>query len=458
VLLTIGAPLSGDDLGYLLHKNPARVHSFELPFGQAHVFYPQLSAERSEASLLLDVDPVALVRGEGGLDQYVNDRPYAASSFLSTAISRVFGTALGGRSKERPELAEEALPWDAVIAAVPCPGGEKMVRGLFEPLGYRVETTPHPLDDRFPEWGEGLYQTVRLSGRVRLCDLLTHIYVLIPALDGDKHYWAGRDELEKLLKKGEGWLAAHPLKETIATRYLRFSHKLTREALARLAGDDAADPEAASEEHLKEEQIIEAPLKLWEQRMAAVMAALRTAGAKSVVDLGCGEGKLLKHLIEDLKFERIVGMDVSARLLAMAVRRLKFDRMPAFVRQRISLIQGSLMYRDQRLAGFDAAAAIEVIEHLDPPRLAAFERVVFEHARPHTIVITTPNAEYNALFPTLPHGQFRHQDHRFEWGRSKFQEWAAGVARLHGYTVQFLPVGPEDSALGPPTQMGVFSR
>jgi 3' terminal RNA ribose 2'-O-methyltransferase Hen1 len=448
VLLTVGAALSGNDLGYLLHKNPSHIHTIELPFGQAHVFFPRLTTDSAEAALLLDVDPVALVRGSGGLEQYVNDRPYAASSFLSTAISRVFGTALGGRSKERPELAAQPLEWEASIAAVPCREGEALVRGLFEPIGYRVEMPP----------SDSAYRTVKLTGRVRLCDLLTHIYVLIPVLDGEKHYWAGRDELEKLLKKGEGWLAGHPLKEEVASRYLRFDRRLTREALARLAGEDLADPEAESLAHLKEEHLIEAPLKLWEVRMQAVLAVLRSAGAKTVVDLGCGEGKLLKELIEDPAFERIVGMDVSWRSLEIAQKRLHFDRMAPFVRKRIELIHGSLMYRDQRLAGFGAAAAVEVIEHLDPPRLAAFERVVFEYAQPATVIITTPNAEYNVRFPTLPAGQFRHRDHRFEWTRAQFADWAGETALRHGYSVRFVAVGEADPLLGPPTQMGVFSK
>ncbi len=145
------------DLGYLLHKNPARLHSFELSFGQAHVFYPEANAERCTAALLLDVDPVGLVRnrkgpaGEGGtLDQYVNDRPYVASSLLSVAISRVLNTALGGRSKNRPELAQTAIPLQAKLSVVPCRGGEKFLRRLFEPLGYEVSAQHHSLDERFP--------------------------------------------------------------------------------------------------------------------------------------------------------------------------------------------------------------------------------------------------------------------------------------------------------------------
>jgi len=462
VLLTLGAPIPAADLGYLLHKNPSRTHSFDLPFGKAHVFYPEIADDRSQAALLLDIDPVGLVRGhargEGSLDQYVNDRPYVASSFLSVALSRVFGTAMGGRSKERQDLADSAIDWTAVIAAVPCRDGADFIRKLFEPLGYAVETQQHPLDERFPEWGEGFHYTVRLRGRQRLQDLLTHIYVLVPVLDADKHYWVGDEEVEKLLRKATGWLAGHPARESIAARYLRYDKQLTRAALAQLAEEDAPDPDAAEQSRANEELQIEAPLRLWEQRIGAALAALRAVEAKSVIDLGCGEGKLLKELLRDHSFERLAGMDVSWRSLEIAHRRLYLDRMPPAQRKRIELLHGSLMYRDQRLEGFDAAAVLEVIEHLDPARLTAFERVLFEHARPRAAIVTTPNVEYNGKFPTLPQGRFRHKDHRFEWTRQEFAAWAAGICERFGYSVRFVGIGPEDPVAGSPTQMGVFTR
>jgi 3' terminal RNA ribose 2'-O-methyltransferase Hen1 len=464
VLLSIAAAISGEDLGYLLHKNPSRAHSFDLPFGKAHVFYPHLSADRSEACLLLDVDPIALVRGApgsrdgGALEQYVNDRPYVASSFLSVAISRVFGTAMSGRSKERQTMADEQLDIEAIITAVPCKGGEPFLRRLFEPLGYAVDAQHHVLDEKFPEWGDGPYYTVHLRGKSRLQEILTHVYVLVPVLDAEKHYWVGKDEVEKLLKKGEGWLARHPEKEAITERYLRFDRRLAREALARLLDEDTGDPEIVEQVHLKEEETLEAPVRLWEHRIAAVMSALRTVEARAVVDLGCGEGKLLKTLLEDRAFDRIVGMDVSWRRLEVARRRLYLDQMADGQRKRIELIHGSLMYRDKRLSGFDAATLVEVIEHLDPPRLAACERVVFEQAQPRAVIVTTPNAEYNGVFPALAAGQFRHRDHRFEWTREQFAEWATAVGGRFGYSVRFVPVGPEHPQFGAPTQMGVFTK
>jgi 3' terminal RNA ribose 2'-O-methyltransferase Hen1 len=132
--------------------------------------------------------------------------------------------------------------------------------------------------------------------------------------------------------------------------------------------------------------------------------------------------------------------------------------MPAARRARITLRQGSLAYRDPGLAGFDAACAIEVIEHIDPPRLGAFERALFDHAQPGLVIVTTPNVEYNARFERLAQGAFRHRDHRFEWTRAEFEAWAGAVAERHGYGVTFHPIGPVDPVLGAPTQMGVFRR
>lgn len=458
MLLTIATTYEpATDLGYLLHKNPAKCQAFELSFGQAYVFYPEATAHRCTAALLLDVDPVGMIRGgarfrEGLLDQYVNDRPYVASSLLSVAIAQVYGSALGGRCKERPELADVAIPLTATLSVLPCRGGQEFLEQIFGPLGYAVRATRHPLDERFPEWGESPYYTVELTKTTTLKELLAHLYVLISVFDHHKHYYVGGDEMDKLLAKGAGWLAAHPQREAIAFRYLKHAPSLARQALAQLAQDE--DPTAA---RLDDDEPAERPDSLNDQRLGAVLAALRASGAKRVLDLGCGEGKLLRELMKDKQFEQIVGMDVSIRSLETAAERLKLERLPDRQQDRLKLIHGSLMYRDARLAGFDAAAVVEVVEHLDPPRLAAFERVLFECARPATVVLTTPNREYNALFPNLPPNALRHRDHRFEWTRAEFQSWANAVAERFGYAVRFLPVGPEDPTLGPPTQMSVFA-
>jgi 3' terminal RNA ribose 2'-O-methyltransferase Hen1 len=451
------------DLGFLLHKHPDRLQTFELAFGKAHVFYPEVSETACTAALLLDVDPVGLVRGESGtIDQYVNDRPYVASSFLAVALARIFGTALGGRCERMPELAASALPLEARLAALPCRGGEGLLRRLFEPLGYAVTADAHPLDPAFPAWGPSRYFTVTLRATCRLADLLSHLYVLIPVLDDDKHYWVGDPEVAKLVWHGEGWLAGHPERETIARRYLRHQRTLVKDAIARLITEDEAAPAPEDATTVRaldaEEATLERPIRLHDQRLDLVASVLHDIGAQRVVDLGCGDGKLLKRLLADRQFTEIVGMDVDSRSLEIAKERLGLDRLPTKQRERIHLLHGSLMYRDRRIANFDAAAVVEVVEHLDPPRLAAFERVIFEFARPGTVVLTTPNRDYNVRWPALPAGRFRHRDHRFEWSREEFQRWAEGIAGRFAYAVRYLPVGEEDPEVGAPTQMGIFER
>ena len=452
------------DLGFLLAKNPARCQSFSLSFGQAHVFYPVADDRVCTAALLVDLDPIHLVRRRSRqsqdrtLGQYVNDRPYVASSFLSVALARVYKSALSGQSKERPALAATAIPLEAQITAVQCRDDERMLRALFEPLGYNVSAERQPLDTAFPEWGGSTYWSVTISATHCLHDLLTHLYVLLPVLDDDKHYWVGKDELEKLLAKGEGWLSTHPERDLIVARYLRYRRLLTREALARLVSDDDIDPDATEAAQAREEEVLEDRISLSEQRMMAVLAVLRGAGATRVIDLGCGEGKLLQTLLTNTDCEQIAGMDVSSRALALAKRRLRLDRLPARQRARIKLFQGALTYRDQRLTGYDAACALEVIEHLEPSRLGAFERVLFEFARPPTVVITTPNTEYNVRFENLAAGRLRHGDHRFEWTREEFSQWVQRVADRSGYEFRLLPIGPVDPAVGAPTQMAVFSQ
>ncbi|MFF3226179.1 3' terminal RNA ribose 2'-O-methyltransferase Hen1 [Nocardia suismassiliense] len=590
------------DLGFLLHKNPDRVQAFEQSYGTAHVVYPEATAARCTVALVLEIDPIRLVRGRSrgtpdfSLGQYVNDRPYAASSLLSVAIGAVFRTALHGRCTLRPELAQTALPLRIELPAVPCRGGAEVAERVFAPLGWAVTATPLPLDPAFPEWGDSHYLRLELSGTVRLADALSHLYVLLPVLDGAKHYWLAADEVDKLIRAGGGWLAEHPERGWITRRYLARRQSLVRTALARLAELDEVEPElldaveevddaeeagssdlatGGSETGSASVQVadgegvsaqarpvvadasteidaagravadaskqvdvsasdlpvggeiaagdaadlastvagahdttvadpidvavagatatdeagvpdIAAPVvpdmaaaggsdlaaarasdpaetppgtvSLAVARRAAVRAALHELGARRVLDLGCGEGTLLRELLSDRTFTEIVGVDVSMRALHLAERKLRLERMPERVAQRLTLRQGALTYTDARLRGYDAAVLMEVIEHVDPPRLGALEHAVFAAAAPRAVLVTTPNAEVNVRFEGLAAGAFRHADHRFEWTRAEFAAWADGVAARHGYSVRFVPIGVVDAEFGAPTQMAVFSK
>ncbi|MEU5535465.1 3' terminal RNA ribose 2'-O-methyltransferase Hen1 [Streptomyces sp. NPDC020362] len=468
------AALPATDLGFLLHKHPDKAQRFSTSYGTAHVFYPEADAERCTAALLLEVDTVALVRrskskGRGGapdaaLAQYVNDRPYAASSLLAVALSGVFSSAMRGVCNARPERAAAPLPLRIEIPALPARGGPELVRRLFEPLGWAVTAEPVPLDTEFPQWGASRYVRLVLeSEALTLADALRHLYVLLPVLDDAKHYWVSSDEVDKLLRAGEGWLPGHPEQKLITSRYLSRRWSLTRQAmerleLVRLAEADDSEVEAIDNAVEGDTEAEEKPTPLAVQRREAIVAALRASGAARVLDLGCGQGQLVHELLRDVRFTEVVGVDVSMRALTIASRRLRLDRMGERQASRVQLFQGSLAYTDNRLKGYDAAVLSEVVEHLDLPRLPALEYAVFGHARPKTVLVTTPNVEYNVRWETLPAGHVRHGDHRFEWTREEFRTWAAAVAERHGYGTEFIPVGPDDPEVGPPTQMAVFHR
>jgi 3' terminal RNA ribose 2'-O-methyltransferase Hen1 len=448
------------DLGFLLHKNPANLHSADVAFGKAHVFYSSATERRCTACLLLELDPVELVRGAQQLEDYVNDRPYVASSYLTVALGRVFGTALSGKCQKRPELVKTKLPLEITVEVLRARGGAEILRKLFEPLEYQVDAVVLPLDEKFPEWGESRYFRLTLRAMMTVHDALSHLYVLLPVVDEEKHYYIGDAEVDKLLRHGEGWLVHHPERQFIVQRYLKRRSSLVEQAMIRLLDEEKASVEAVeskTEESANAEKDLERPMTLHTQRLNLVATRLRELGAKTVVDLGCGEGKLLRRLLADRAFEQVTGMDVSHRSLEIASSRLRLERMPDRQRKRIQLMQGSLLYRDKRLGGFDAAAVVEVIEHLDEPRLAAMERVLFEFARPQHVVVTTPNREYNTLFPTLPPGKLRHGDHRFEWTRDEFAAWAKAIGTRFGYQVALESVGPVDDRYGAPSQMAVFS-
>ncbi len=466
------------DLGFLLHKNPARAQSTSVSTGVAHVFYPEAGDERCTAALLLEVDPIALVRGGKGpssegfsLGQYVNDRPYAASSMLAVALGKVFASARRGASKERPDLVDLALPLEIHLPALACRGGGEMAERFFAPLGWQVQATAIPLDETFPEWGSSRYVDLRLTGRQRVADAVNHLYVGLPVLDDAKHYWVSNEEIDKLLRAGAGWLGDHPDRELITRRYLAHKGSFARQALARLAEVDDAEADALDDATAPSSTAVHAgghdegdseagdkPVPLVVQRHGAVLAALRSCGARRVIDLGCGSGALLPTLLSEPAFTDIVGVDVSHRALEQAARRLRLDRMPERQRARLTLLQGALTYTDSRLGGYDAAVLMEVIEHLDLDRLPALEHAVFAAAAPDTVIVTTPNVEHNVRYEHLPAGTMRHRDHRFEWTREQFADWARRVADRHGYDVRLLAVGTDDPEVGPPTQMAVFTR
>ncbi|TDN45240.1 3' terminal RNA ribose 2'-O-methyltransferase Hen1 [Curtobacterium flaccumfaciens] len=470
------------DLSHLLHKHPGRAQSFDLSVGTAHVFYPADTDEVCTAALLLEIDAVALARSKRygadaqALSRYVNDRPYVSTSMLALAIGQVFRSAMAGKSESRPERAAAPIDLDVALTSVPSEPDEHgvgLATRLFAPLGWAVEETRRPLDDTRPEWGDATTVGLRLRGSVRLSDALRQLTVLLPVLDDAKHYWVGDDEIGKLLRRGEGWLAEHPLRDLITTRSLAHQRSLVEDATSRLLGlDETSDATAnsttansatansttASPTNASPTETGPAETPLYRRRAEAVLTALADTSARTVADVGCGEGALLRHLMADRTFTTVIGTDVAPRELERAERRLHLDEASDDQRARVRLLQSSVTYSDDRIAGLDAIVLMEVVEHVDPERLPALETSVFAAARPAAVVVTTPNAEHNVRFERLAAGRFRHPDHRFEWTRDEFRAWATAVGDRHGYTTEFRPIGDDDPEVGPPTQLALFRR
>lgn len=447
------------ELGFLLHKNPDRAQQFELAYGKAYVFYPEVSDESTTAALLLDIDPLDLARGkvgsrDGGLFDYVNDRPYAATSFLSTAMVRIFGTAMNGKCDKRQELADTPLDLTARLASLKDNGDTELAKQLFEPLGYRVTVSRTQLDEKFPEWGSSPYIDLTISGKVKLSELLNHIYVLIPVFDKQKHYYIAEDEIKKLLEHGEGWLADHPQKEKITRRYFTARKSYARRAMDILNENEGAD--TVEEEQETPEKEVFTPLNT--QRMETVRDAVLASGAASVIDLGCGECRLTSLLLNEQQIRRVAACDVSVSVLEKAAQRLHLERMQPARRNKLTLMQASLTYRDKRFEGYDCACVVEVIEHIEPMRIPAFERAVFEFAAPRTVILTTPNREYNANYEHMEENALRHGDHRFEWTREEFRAWTEHICEKFGYSCEISGIGTNDEKLGTPTQMAVFTK
>lgn len=462
------------DLGFLLHKNPFNTHNKELKFGTAHVLYPSTSDEECTACLYVEIDPIDLVRNYQApnsrreLKQYVNDRPYVANSFLTVALSRVFGTALGGTCNKKPELVAKTLPLSVEVPVLPSRGGVGLINELFEPLGYEVHAERHAFDAEMSQWGDSPYYKINLKKQIKLSELLQHLYVLIPVLDDEKHYWVSEDEIEKLLRHGSDWIPDHPQKYLIVSRYLKKQGSLRRKALEQLEVEESMVEAVQSEDVSKiddeeghsqrGEASLEKPMKLNDIRIEKVVNIVRSSEVKSVIDFGCGEGKFLKEYLKIPSLKRIVGIDVSPGELLKAEQRLRLDRLPERSREKLELIQGSLTYFDRRTQGFDLATCIEVIEHIDEERLSAFEESLFGYASPKHVVITTPNLEYNALFENLAKGSFRHPDHRFEWDRATFKRWSKEVAKKYNYKVEIDSIGIVNESYGAPTQMAFFVK
>lgn len=466
MLLTISTThRPATDIGYLLGKHPDRCQTFQFPWANAHVFYPEASEERCTIALAVDLLTHKLTPQNRGTahsrqEHYVNDRPYAATSHLALIMNQLFSQAAAAHNKEKPELSLTPIPLTAWLPTVPRGNRTNLVEDLFEPLGYAVTATPLPIDPERPQSGTTRHVELTLENTITLSELLKHLYVLLPTLDGGKHHFVDQSEIDKLMRFGDGWLPTHPLKELITASAVNQRVSMANRALALMAAQNSAETEPENSQqgqearHEKQETAIEKGIGLGRMRQHAVLEEVKKANPSSVLDLGCGEGRLTLDLVKLPRLAKVTAMDVSTRAMAHLSRRA--DRLNPAQKDKLTLLHGSLAYRDPRLNGHDLAVAMEVIEHIDEEKLPSFEDAVLAGAKPKTLVVTTPNVEYNKVFQ-MPEGSSRHRDHRFEWDRDTFAQWARKTAQKHGYAVSITGIGPTDPQAGEPTQMAVFT-
>jgi 3' terminal RNA ribose 2'-O-methyltransferase Hen1 len=464
VFLSIATTRQGaKDLGFLLYKHPDRVFRSDASRNakmSAVGFYPEATDERCEFCLVVEVDPVERVRGASwgaGIAQYVEPLPFLASSYMAQALSLCLRSAMNGVVTSKDPAEEERLKvaaaekWPLEITVSPLRTSPALISRMFEPLGWDVALHSIALDipgmmsgDR----GTDLH-TLTLRGEVTLQDALTHLYVLLPALDPARHYFYGESEVQKLLDKSQNWLEQHPARELIVGRYLSKSRELRETALQQF--ETADDDETVAEGDVPDE-----PVSAHDERHQRIVEIVRGAGDVSVVDLGCGEGKLLERLSKLPGKLEITGVEPAMRDLDKAHRAL--SRNPGKqMDPRIKLKHGSILYADDQLKGFDIAILSEVIEHIDPERLDHAERCVFGFMQPRKVVVTTPNASFNEMFG-LEEGRFRHRDHRFEWTETEVTAWCGRIGRDYGYSYELGGAGGYEPAFGHLSHFIVFEK
>jgi 3' terminal RNA ribose 2'-O-methyltransferase Hen1 len=443
-----------------------------MSFGEGYVYFQENPQGDNSLSLLVDVDPLATVQGRGQLSHmdglYVNDRAYVPSSLLTSALTKAFGTALSGRCKERPELASTPIDWTVSVPVVTSDWRTEILWSLFGPLGYEVRMAHVEREGHrssHPDVASDL-TGVKLCTTATMREVLSHLVVLIQVLDQDNHRWLDEQDLDPFMRRVEGWLPEHPYGMFILKRALKHQKHLIKAVIAKFPAivDSQARISSINSEMWDASQLEEyadQPLSLNRQRFAVVQELIERLQPRSLVDLGCGDGSFIGFLANGAllhPMERIIGMDVSASELARAKTRMEHLSSLPGRRTPVEWLLGSLLYRDPRIKGLDMAILIEVIEHIDPWRLPALERQVFGEGGYASIVVTTPNREFNLIYGLSEEHSLRHRDHRFEWTRQEFQEWVQKIASQYGYEWQIQGIGTVSLDHGSPSQMVLFQK
>lgn len=433
------------DLSWLLHKRPNRFQAFNLGYGKAFVFFTEYSQNSCTACLLLEIMPDALndlCKSKDGEFQYVNSRQYLSSSLLAGAIGKAYSSAIKGTCQDKPDLVGKKHGFKVRINNFSCRLNPIFIDRIFSPLGYQIEWRNIQINDEYCTGGF-ICGDLQLSIDATLQEILSHLYILLPVFDRQTHFWLDESQLQKFIRHCQGWLGRHPEKRLIINEYFgpvsELKYRLMKHfGVIRPLADKSRTP------------------TFNQMRRSAISDVIAASGAKTIIDLGCGDGSFVFSLHGQNRYEKLAGMDASAQNIENA--RKKFDS-PFFHRRKSpEFFIGSITYRDKRISGYDAVILSEVIEHFEPERMDGVMRNILGEARPKLFVMTTPNKAYNQEFPFLEAGEFRHPDHRHEFGEDEFISFCEKYAAVFGYDLEISHVGVELSRIGSPTFMGIFKK
>lgn len=443
--LTIQA--SGDNvkaISYLLSKNPDNLYERNHKGHLVRLFYSKFTEEEVEVTIFVTPDPIELLQNRSNsydITHYINDREFAVSSIFTSFVRSALGTALNGQPKEEYlKWVSYRFPFKFQFGPVASTFSDLQIKDLFEPIGYEVSISRPEIDYAIDLKEKSSARMITLSANQTLQDALRHLFVLIPVIDDYKHYFIDEKEIEKLQRYGEGWLEEHPKRDSIYRQALRFKEIYSQ--VERPSSQEQTDEEAKK-------------VRLNDLRYGKIVEKAEIMRPKSIVDFGSGEGKLSLRLgfLEGVK--EILAVEPSEIENLKAKRRFeKVKDQPNFVEP--ETLWGSLFYFDERLKGKDLIILCEVIEHIDEYRLPKAMDMILHQYTPESLIITTPNKEYNVVYDMEEN--YRHSDHRFEWTRQEFREWCHARNHQNLYELEFLGIGQEHLSQGFPTQMCVFKR
>ncbi|WP_141431100.1 3' terminal RNA ribose 2'-O-methyltransferase Hen1 [Bacillus sp. 03113] len=434
-------------LSYLIAKNPYNLYDRDEKSNRVRLVYTVFDEKEVEVVIFVTPDPVELVRNSANafdITQYINDREFAVSSLFCTNIRKALGTALNGKPKEEyQKWVNHPFELHMNFGPVASHLSDENIVELLHPLGYIVEIERGETNYSFELKQRSSSRFIHLKGQQTIQQALRHLFILIPVIDNYKHYFIDEHEIEKLVRYGEGWLDSHPLREYIIKQSLRFSELINQ--FPSLAKKDD------EEEHSSAPKV-----RLNELRYQAVVEKIKSLSQRaSIVDFGSGEGKLSVRLSNIPDVKEVLAVEPSETAQLRAIQR--FEK-ASYNQTHVSPtpILGSLFYYDERLLNKDVMILCEVIEHIDEYRLPNIMKTIFREYQPKTLIVTTPNREYNEVYAMDE--IVRHSDHRFEWTRQEFKSKCETWIKNVLYSMEFEGIGLEHEEYGHPTQMCTFVR